>query len=294
MTVIAVSPARGGRPAAVYRQAGEESVLVTYGDETLDLRLNFVVVAASGSLAADPPPGFVEAAPGLRSILVRFDPVATHRDKLVEHLMSLHEAHPDIAALTVPSRRIVLPIAFDDTATREAVRRYVTTIRSDAPYIRDGRNIDYIAEHNGLDSAEALYAAILDTEWWTAFTGFAPGLPFLFSLRSPTLSAPKYNPTRAWTPEGAVGIGGPCVAIYPVESPGSYQLFGRTLPVYDALGRNQAFRRDPFLIHPGDRVRFTRVAEEELLDARRRVLDDRYDYHVEDAPFAVADYVAPT
>ena len=78
------------------------------------------------------------------------------------------------------------------------------------------------------------------------------------------ITVPKYNPTRTWTAEGAVGIGGPCVAIYPVESPGGYQLFGRTLPIYDMQGRNAAFRDDPLLIRPGDRVQFTVVDEAEL------------------------------
>ena len=54
---------------------------------------------------------------------------------------------------------------------------------------------------------------------------------------------PKYNPTRPWTPEGAVGIAGPCLAIYPVPSPGGYQLIGRTIPIYDAQQRNPAFAR---------------------------------------------------
>ncbi|MFC4004956.1 allophanate hydrolase subunit 1 [Prauserella oleivorans] len=291
--VLDRTPAVEGRPAATYRQAGEEYVLVEYADGTeLDLRLNFVVVGMLGALTTAPPPGFVEAAPGLRSILIRYDPAATSREALLHHLRDLHGRQPEIAGLTVPSRRIVLPIAFDDSATAEAVRRYVTTIRPDAPYARDGTNIDYIAEQNGLADREELYEAILGTEWWTAFTGFAPGLPFLFSLREPTLSVPKYNPTRAWTPEGAVGIGGPCVAIYPVDSPGSYQLFGRTVPIYDLLGRHELFRDDPFLIRAGDRVRFTRVTEEELLRARRQAFDGRYAYRVEDAPFVVADYLA--
>jgi urea carboxylase len=210
-----------------------------------------------------------------------------------------------VASLTLPGRRIVLPIAFDHSATREAVERYAATMRSDAPYTRDGNNIDYIVERNGLPGREALYARILDGEWWTAFNGFAPGLPFMFSLRAPTgLSVPKYNPARTWTPEGAVGMGGPCVAIFPVDAPGSYQLFGRTVPVYDILGRNRAFRAapgresgeggeggDPFLIRAADRVRFARVEEDELEEIRRLVLEDRYAYEIQDAPFDVGRYL---
>jgi Allophanate hydrolase subunit 1 len=105
---------------------------------------------------------------------------------------------------------------------------------------------------------------------------------------------PKYNPTRTWTAEGAVGIGGPCVAIYPVESPGGYQLFGRTVPVYDVLARHDVFRDDPILIRPGDRVRFLPVSEDQLLAVRRDVLENRYEYMIEEDPFSVADYLART
>ncbi|ASR33878.1 hypothetical protein BAY61_01485 [Prauserella marina] len=290
-TVIERVDGKGGRPSATYRQAGEQYVLVEYGEHELDLRLNFFVVGALGALTDDPPPGFAEAAAGLRSILVRFDQGQANRAEVVAHLVALHERQPEISELTVPSRRVVLPIAFDDSATRKAVHRYVTTIRGDAPYTGEDGNIGYLVEQNGLSGPEALYEAILGTEWWAAFNGFSPGLPFLFSLSGPALSAPKYNPTRAWTPSGAVGIGGPCVAIYPVDSPGSFQLFGRTLPVYDPLGSNEVFVRDPFLLRAGDRVVFTRVDEEELLAARRSVFDGSYGYRVEDAPLTIADYL---
>ena len=81
--------------------------------------------------------------------------------------------------------------------------------------------------------------------------------------------APKYNPTRTWTPEGALGLGGPCFAIYPVESAGGYQLIGRTIPIYDLAQRNAAFRENPLLMRAGDRVVFHRIEEDELLACSR-------------------------
>ncbi|MFC7343090.1 5-oxoprolinase subunit B family protein [Saccharopolyspora griseoalba] len=279
-------------PLVTYRPAGDRCVLVEYGEAEPELALNFFAVRALAGLHQHPPPGFVDAAPGFRSILVRFDPERCSRQRLLDHLSELHEHQPDVSSLVVPSRVISLPIAFDDSETGRAVELYARSIRSDAPYLGEGGNIGHIAEQNGLAGPEELFERVLGTEWWTAFTGFAPGLPFTFSLRAPTgLSVPKYNPTRAWTPEGAVGMGGPCLAVFPVESPGSYQLIGRTVPIFDMLARNRAFRDGPFLCRAGDRLRFERVAEPELADIRRRVLEDRYEYLVEDAPFAVADYL---
>ena len=161
------------------------------------------------------------------------------------------------------------------------------------PNCKDGTNIDYIVDYNGLSGRDELYRTVTGTQWWNAFTGFFPGLPFMFPIDPRMeITVPKYNPTRTWTAEGAVGIGGPCVAIYPVESPGGYQLFGRTLPILDMQGRNKAFAEDPLLIRPGDRVEFTVVDEAELDELRRAVFEDRYDYQITDEPFVVRDYLA--
>jgi allophanate hydrolase subunit 1 len=293
MTAIIHSrPADGERPAITYRAAGDRYVLVEYGEMALDLELNFFVTAVSAQLAEHPVPGLVEAAPGFRSLLLHYEPAALDRKDLVAALEEVHDAQQSVRALTIPSRLITLPIAFDDSESREAVRRYATTIRQDAPNVRDNSNIGYILEYNGLEDPEDLYATVTGTEWWNAYTGFFPGLPFMFPLDPRNaITVPKYNPTRTWTAEGAVGLGGPCVAIYPVESPGGYQLFGRTVPVYDILARHDVFRDDPLLIHPGDRVRFLRVGEDQLLSARRDVLENRYEYMIEDDPFSVADYL---
>ncbi|MFE3645763.1 carboxyltransferase domain-containing protein [Streptomyces sp. NPDC059169] len=280
------------QPAITYRAAGDRYVLVEYGDMALDLELNFFVTAVSARLAEHPVPGLVEAAPGFRSLLLHFEPSAIARKDLITAVEEVHDAQESVRSLTIPSRLITLPIAFDDAESREAVRRYATTIRQDAPNVRDNSNIDYIVEYNGLDGPEELYGTITGTEWWNAYTGFFPGLPFMFPLDPRNaINVPKYNPTRTWTAEGAIGIGGPCVAIYPVESPGGYQLFGRTVPVYDILARHDVFRDDPILIRPGDRVRFLRVGEDQLLAARRDVLENQYEYMIEDDPFSVADYL---
>ncbi|MEV6039153.1 carboxyltransferase domain-containing protein [Nonomuraea sp. NPDC052116] len=291
--IINRRPAEGDRPAIVYRAAGDRHVLVEYGEMALDLELNFFVTAVTAHLAEHPVPGLVEAAPGFRSLLLHHEPAIIDRKALIDAVNEAHRAQRSVRSLVLPSRLITLPIAFDDSESREAVRRYATTIRQEAPNIRDNSNIDYIVEYNGLPGRDALYATVTGTEWWNAYTGFFPGLPFMFPLDPRNaITVPKYNPTRTWTAEGAVGIGGPCVAIYPVEAPGGYQLFGRTVPVYDVLARHEVFRDDPILIRPGDRVRFEPVSEDQLLAARRDVLENRYEYVIENDQFSVTDYLA--
>lgn len=70
------------------------------------------------------------------------------------------------------------------------------------------------------------------------------------------LVVPKYNPARTFTPEGAVGLGGAYMCIYPMESPGGYQLIGRTLPIWNTFGRVGPFSpATPWLLRYFDQVR---------------------------------------
>ncbi|TAM58166.1 carboxyltransferase domain-containing protein [bacterium] len=291
--VIERRPAAGGKPSVTYRYAGDRYLLAEYGEMNFDLTLNFIVQAVDGALQRTPFEGLIEAAPGFRSILVSYEPRSCRLAGLIEHLDRIYDGIPDEKSLVIPSRRIYLPIAFDDSQTREAVTRYAQLIRADAPNVEGGTNVDYTVRYNGFSDREELYAAVLGAELWTAFIGFFPGLPFMFPLDPLRfIFVPKYNPTRTWTPEGAVGIGGPCYSIYPVESPGGYQLIGRTLPIYDLRQRNSAFKSDPILVRPADRIVFHRVSEQELLDGFADVHADRYQYRIEDAPFDVSAYLA--
>jgi allophanate hydrolase subunit 1 len=281
-----------GHPAITYRRAGDRALLVEYGEMEFDLALNFFVIAVDAALRDQAVDGLIETAPGFRSMLVSYDPTELSSADLVAHLSRVHDAMPAEREIEIPSRLIRLPLAFDDSQSRAAVERYIHSIRADAPNCAGANNIDYIVSYNGFTDREELYEAALATEHWTGFIGFFPGLPFMFPLDPRhVVVVPKYNPTRTWTAEGAVGIGGPCYAIYPVESAGGYQLIGRSLPVYDLQGRNEVFRENPLLLRPGDRVLFERVDEDQLMSLWEDVRADRYRYQIEEQPFDVGAYL---
>jgi allophanate hydrolase subunit 1 len=281
-----------GKPSVTYRYAGDRGVLIEYGEMVFDLALNFFVLAAGDALAAAPPDGLIETAPGLRSMLVSYDPETISTGHLVDHLQALHDELRPERGITISSRLVYMPVAFDDSQSRAAVARYIHSIRKDAPNAEGGTNIDYVVRYNGLRDRDELYETVLGTEQWTAFIGFFPGLPFMFPLDPrDAIFVPKYNPTRTWTAEGALGIGGPCYAIYPVESAGGYQLIGRTLPIYDVRARNEVFRENPLLLRAGDRIKFERVDEDELMAQFEGVHADTYRYRIEDSPFDVGAYL---
>jgi urea carboxylase len=290
--VIDRGPASEGKPSVMIRQAGDRALLVEFGEMEFDLTLNFFVLAFDAAVRERPADGLIETAPGFRTILVSYDSVQLTTEDLVHHLHAIYDGLPAEREMAITSRLIKLPIAFDDSESRAAVGRYIHSIRADAPNCEGGDNIEYIVRYNGLADREELYEHVLATEHWTGFIGFFPGLPFMFPVDPRhVLVAPKYNPTRTWTAEGAVGLGGPCLAIYPVESPGGYQLFGRSLPVYDLQGRNARFREDPLLLRPSDRVRFHRVEEPELMELFEDVRADRYAYKVAEESFDVGSYL---
>ncbi len=291
-SIIQQRPGPEGKPAITVRQAGDRALLVEYGEMEFDLTFSFFALALDVALGKRPLEGLIETAPGFRSMLVSYDPLQLATGDLVDHLLEVYESMPAQAEIEIPSRLIRLPLAFDDSQSRAAVQRYVHSIRADAPNCEGGTNIDYIVRYNGLNDREELYEHVLATEHWTAFIGFFPGLPFMFPIDPRhVLVVPKYNPTRTWTAEGAVGIGGPCFAIYPVESPGGYQLFGRSLPVYDLQARNSAFREDPLLLRPSDRVWFYRVTEDELMSLWEDVRADRFVYEIDEHAFDVGEYL---
>ena len=101
----------------------------------------------------------------------------------------------------------------------------------------------------------------------------------------------KHNPARPWTPENAVGIGGSYLCICGMEGPGGYQLFGRTIQVWNSWQRTAAFTQRP-LLRFFDRIRWHPVSEAELLDAPAAFPHGRYDVRIEDGTFSILEQQA--
>ncbi|EPX7646663.1 5-oxoprolinase subunit PxpB, partial [Escherichia coli] len=87
-------------------------------------------------------------------------------------------------------------------------------------------------------------------EYVVWFLGFQPGFPYLGSLPE-QLHTPRRAEPRLLVPAGSVGIGGPQTGVYPLATPGGWQLIGHTsLSLFDPA------RDEPILLRPGDSVRF--------------------------------------
>ncbi|HEY6965142.1 MAG TPA: carboxyltransferase domain-containing protein, partial [Erythrobacter sp.] len=101
----------------------------------------------------------------------------------------------------------------------------------------------------------------------------------------------KYNPARTWTPPNVVGIGGAYMCIYGMEGPGGYQLFGRTIQVWNTHRQEGAFTEGkPWLLRFFDQIRFFPVSAAELADWRRDFPHGRRAIRIEETTFRLADY----
>lgn len=288
--VVRSLPATEERPQVVYRVAGDSYLMVEYGDFVLDLALRLRVHSLAGAIESMALPGIVEAVPGVRSLLIHYDCVDLRLPELVEILSAVEDALPPADDMVVESRLVRLPLTCRDKWTAEAVAKYMESIRADAPYVPD--NVEFIARCNGLAGPFEVEEYVLATEHMVMGLGDVYlGAPCAVPLDPRRrLIVPKYNPTRTWTPEGAVGIGGAYLCIYPMESPGGYQLFGRTLPIWNTAQSTPDFQEAPWLLRFFDRIQFFPVGEDELETLRRDMREGDYTVEIENGSFVMAEY----
>ncbi len=269
-----------------FRPAGDRYVLIELGDE-MNLALNFKAQGLASALRVAGTAGVIETAPCFASLLVHYDPEQIGFEDLRTEVIRLSSQLGPTHALELDSRLFILPAMYFDPWTKAAIDEYVAKI---GPKTYDP---DLVAQANGLADLNALQRTHSATEYWVSALGFWPGLPFMMALDPRcVLSAPKYNPPRTSTPQGALGLGGASNSIYPVDTPGGYQILGRTpAPIWDATGRHEAFAGSACLFRPGDRVRYVPIGLEEFQATEAAVREGRYVYNIiEYQRFSVKNY----
>lgn len=290
-TILASLPTSDTAPAAVWRQAGDNYILLEYGDNVLDLALRLRVHLLMTALRETGLPGIEELSPGVRSLQIRYDSRILSQKTLLKLLMDIEKNLGDVSELKVPSRIVHLPMAFEDSATLGAVERYQETVRASAPWLPN--NVDFIQRINGLSSREAVKQTLFDASYLILGLGDVYlGAPCAVPIdpRHRLLSS-KYNPARTFTAEGTVGIGGMYMCIYGMDSPGGYQLVGRTLPIWNKFLKNDQFAAsEPWLLHFFDQVRFYPVSEAELTVLRDDFREGRARIDIEETVFDFAEH----
>jgi allophanate hydrolase subunit 1 len=277
----------------LFRQAGDGFLQIEYGyDQRLYLPDSFRMLAVNDLILNKNVKGLIETVPGLRTNIFHFDPETLSIEELIDVITESEESFKDVSSLKVESRLIHLPIAFEDSQTKEAVKKYLNSIRPEAPNCENGYNLEYLATCNGVTTDE-VKKMVLGTEWFNSGCGFWPGGGFFWPMDPrKALVVPKYNPPRTWTPEGSVGIGGPCLFTYTTPAGGGYQLFGRTIPTFQFAMKHPQFKDSPCLYRNADRIKLHEVTEKEIDEIYEHVHEKTdYVYEVEQGTIVVKDYL---
>ncbi|EHB55449.1 Allophanate hydrolase subunit 1 [Mycolicibacterium rhodesiae JS60] len=201
-----------------------------YGEQALLLECESTeqVLALAGALRRAQLPGTLDIVPAARTVLITL-------------------SDPGYQAPT-RQRLKQLPI---DTAGRGQHRADDVDVVIEVVY--DGTDLDDVAAHTGMDVA-AVIEAHTATPWRVGFCGFAPGFAYLVG-GDPRLAAPRRGDPRTAVPAGSVGLAGEFSGIYPRQSPGGWQLIGRTDAVLWDIDRPK-----PALLEPGMWVQFRAIA----------------------------------
>ena len=282
---LASIPASGHRPALTIRAAGDTHLLLEAGPPLLDLSVRLWVHLLAKALQDKGLRGIAETVEGVRSLLVKVDPVPLPLTELAEILSELALAVPDPETVTLDVREVELPLALDHPEAHEAMARYARSVRPDAPWCPD--NVEFIRRINDLRERTDVFDIV------TAATYLVVGLGDVY-LGAPVavpidprhrLVTTKYDPPRTWTPQNAVGIGGVYLCVYGMEGPGGYQLVGRTVPIWRLAGGDEL----PWLLRPFDRLKFVPVSVDELAVLRREVAAGERDLVTRPATFSLAE-----
>jgi urea carboxylase len=278
-----------GDDAVVVRRAGDRYFLIEFGPHHLDLKLRFKAHVVYEWIKQQGLAGILDLTPGIRSLQVHFDPQVVTREALWAVIREGILALPPLEAIEVPARVVHLPISWDDPSTQEAIRRYMQSVRPDAPWCPS--NLEFIRRINGLESIDEVRRIFFEASYLVMGLGDVYlGAPVATPVDPRhRLVTTKYNPARTWTPENAVGIGGAYLCVYGMEGPGGYQFTGRTIQMWNRWRRTADFA-EPWLLRFFDQLRFYPVSAEELARLRQDVPLGRHRLRIEETRFSLAAY----
>jgi len=180
--------------------------------------------------------GVEEIIPSYRSLLVAYDPLVISFKDLTQGLKKIEQG---LSYTKAPEhRRIEIPTLYGGDY---------------------GPDLDFVASHHEL-TPEEVVRVHSSQDYLVYMLGFTPGFPYLGGNLE-EIAAPRLQTPRIKVPAGSVGIGENQTGIYPIESPGGWQIIGRTpLKLFNPL------RPPYFLLASGDMVRFIPINEKQYMD----------------------------
>jgi inhibitor of KinA len=212
---------------------GDAAVVVRFGD-SITLPTHRTVVGFTHALHRQASQQVTDIVPAFTSVTVHYDPLKTSYEQMVAWLGSVLQ-QPARGPLEEPNQ-VEIPVCYGGDY---------------------GPDLTVVATHSGLSEAEVIRIHSAGT-YLVYMVGFAPGFPYLGGM-PPEIATPRRGSPRLTIPAGSVGIAGAQTGVYPIATPGGWQLIGRTPK---ALFRPDA--HPPTLFKAGDVVRFQPISADEF------------------------------
>lgn len=217
-----------------YLLAGDKAIVVEFGD-IIDEDINRKVINLMKNIESSSLINSIyEMIPTYRSLMIIYNPLKITFNDLINSVKNIES---NLKVLDKREKNIIkIPVLYGNDY---------------------GPDIDTVAKHNRL-SIEEVIRLHSEAEYLVYMLGFTPGFTYLGGMNN-KLETPRLDNPRVKIPEGSVGIAGKQTGVYPIESPGGWQLIGRTpIKLYNPK------RENPILLKAGDYVKFTPITEDEF------------------------------
>ncbi|WP_378955240.1 5-oxoprolinase subunit PxpB [Pelosinus sp. sgz500959] len=228
---------------------GESAILIEFG-KGIDPKIHQKVNALTEYLDRHPLPGMIEYIAAFSSVTIVYDPIQVKKLQ-VDAVLGKDQLSYTILSTSV--REILAKLSHKVDHTPRIVEIPVCYGGEFGP------DLEYVAEYNQLPIDEVIKIHT-NGQYLVYMIGFAPGFPYVGGM-SEKISTPRRQSPRMSIPAGSVGIAGMQTGVYPIETPGGWQLIGRT-PL-------ELFRPNdnpPSLLQSGDVIRFYPISQKEYTE----------------------------
>lgn len=222
---------------------GDQAVIIEFG-KTIDENTHERVKSTAIYFEENPWEWMTEYIPAFSTIAVFYDPM-----KVLDYLGKTESR--------LPYELVVEELDRNLATLKERQSAQARVVEIPVCYGGDlGPDLSFVAEHNGLTEKQVIEHHT-QGDYLVYMIGFAPGFPYIGGMTK-KIATPRKEEPRLQIPAGSVGIAGSQTGVYPIETPGGWQLIGRTpLPLF------QPDQVNPSLLQAGDKVVFKAITRQE-------------------------------
>ncbi|CAH0242957.1 5-oxoprolinase subunit PxpB [Priestia megaterium] len=241
------------KASAVISPLGDSALVITFGD-SIQYDIHKQIKTCKDSIELNPFPGFIECVPAFTNLTIFYNPLE------VVAAVKKKEKKEFVSPFEVVSSIIQSKLENEQTEKELNHRTVSIPVYYGGEY---GPDLEYVARHHNLTTEEVI-SIHSEGEYLAYMIGFAPGFPFLGGL-SERIATPRRPSPRTSIPAGSVGIAGMQTGVYPISTPGGWQLIGQT-PIKLFLPE----QNPPSLLQAGDIVKFEPISKEEYQELQAK------------------------